>query len=156
MSTTAKSNMYRELNQQLTGLLADENDLIANLANTSALLFQNLPAVNWVGFYLVKGDELVLGPFQGKPACVRIPLGKGVCGTTAAKQETVVVDNVHEFEGHIACDISSNAEIVIPLFVNQELIGVLDIDSPLHNRFDQVDKQELEAMVAVLQKALEG
>jgi GAF domain-containing protein len=149
------TDLYKEVCQQLKGLLAGETDLIANLANTSALLFHHLDNVNWAGFYLLRENELVLGPFQGKPACVRIPMGKGVCGTAAAQRRSMVVDNVHEFEGHIACDIASKSEIVIPLVVGGELVGVLDIDSPIFNRFDSADKVGLEAAVQVLEMALE-
>ena len=149
-----KSELYHQLQQQLQGLLAGEKDLIANLANTSALLYHNLPDINWAGFYLLKDEELVLGPFQGKPACVRIPLGKGVCGAAAATRKTLVVANVHEFDGHIACDIASNSEIVVPLFIGDNLIGVLDIDSPKLNRFDEEDKLGLEAVAEILQTAL--
>ena len=145
-----KNQFYRELQQQLSGLLADEKDLIANLANASALLYHQLADINWVGFYLLKDGELVLGPFQGKPACVRIPLGKGVCGTAVAQGQTILVENVHEFEGHIACDIASNSEIVIPLKVNNTLLGVLDIDSPVYSRFGTQDQHGLEAIVHII------
>lgn len=121
-----------------------EQDPIANAANTAALLFQTLPGLNWAGFYILRGDTLVLGPFQGKPACVRIPLGKGVCGTAAQKQQTLVVKDVHAFPGHIACDAASNSEIVIPIIKNGKLWGVLDIDSPLLARFDDTDRQFLQ------------
>ncbi|QNT77372.1 GAF domain-containing protein [Entomobacter blattae] len=128
----------------LEALLAEETDFIANAANTAALLFEYLPNINWVGFYLMKDNQLVLGPFQGKAACVRIPLGKGVCGTAAQKKETVIVDDVNHFEGHIACDSASQSEIVIPLIKNNTVIGVLDIDSPLIKRFSEQDKNGLE------------
>ena len=121
-----------------------EQDPIANAANTSALLFNTLSGLNWAGFYILRGDTLVLGPFQGKPACVRIPLGKGVCGTAAQKQQTLVVKDVHAFPGHIACDAASNSEIVIPIIKNGKLWGVLDIDSPLPARFDDTDRQFLQ------------
>jgi len=133
-------------------VLAGEHDLIANLANTSALLFTSLPQLNWAGFYLLNSPkELVLGPFQGKPACVRIALGRGVCGTAAAERRTVLVPNVHEFPGHIACDSASNSEIVLPLIrANGELLGVLDLDSPVLERFDVIDQQGLERIVRTL------
>lgn len=121
-----------------------EQDPIANAANTAALLFQTLPGLNWAGFYILRGDTLVLGPFQGKPACVRIALGKGVCGTAAQKQQTLVVKDVHAFPGHIACDADSNSEIVVPVIKNGKLWGVLDIDSPLPARFDDTDRQFLQ------------
>ena len=141
MSTINTSS--NELITCLKGLLDHENDMIANLANASALLFQTLPELNWAGFYLYKNDELVLGPFQGKVACMHIPLGKGVCGTSALHKECLRVDNVHEFPGHIACDGASNSEIVIPLLKENTLIGVLDIDSPVFQRFTQQDEDML-------------
>lgn len=144
------SEFYRDLHQQLSGLLAGEADLIASLANTSALIYHKLASINWAGFYLLQGNELVLGPFQGKPACVRIPVGKGVCGTAIANNQTLLVGNVHEFDGHIACDMASNAEIVIPITINQRQLGVLDIDSPQLNRFQQSDRVGLEGLVKIL------
>lgn len=141
---------YTLVTKQLKALIEDEHDQIANLANASALLHHFLKDINWVGFYLYKEGELVLGPFNGLPACVRIPLDRGVCGTAAAKRETLRVANVHEFPGHIACDAASNSEIVIPLLKNNELIGVLDIDSPIKNRFSEVDEKYLEAFVKEL------
>jgi GAF domain-containing protein len=148
----SKSAGYAQLDAALAALLAGEHDLIANLANTSALLFTTLPQLNWAGFYLLRSpDELVLGPFQGKPACVRIALGRGVCGTAAAARRTVLVPNVHEFPGHIACDSASNSEIVLPLIAgNGELLGVLDLDSPVLERFDAIDQQGLERIVRTL------
>lgn len=146
----SKADLYRELASQLSSLLAGERDLIANAANFSALIFQSLPDLNWAGFYFAKDGELVLGPFQGKPACVRIKLGQGVCGAGAAKGETVIVPNVHEFPGHIACDIASNSEIVVPLLKDSRLIGVLDLDSPQTARFDQEDAAGLETLVRIL------
>jgi GAF domain-containing protein len=148
----SKSAGYAQLDEALAALLAGEHDLIANLANTSALLFTTLPQLNWAGFYLLRSpDELVLGPFQGKPACVRIALGRGVCGTAAAARRTVLVPNVHEFPGHIACDSASNSEIVLPLINNNgELLGVLDLDSPVLERFDAIDQQGLERIVRTL------
>jgi GAF domain-containing protein len=137
-------------------LIAGETDLIANSANLAALLFAALPDVNWVGFYFLKDDQLVLGPFQGKPACTRIPLGKGVCGTAAGERRTIVVENVHEFPGHIACDAASNSEIVVPLIQAGRLLGVLDIDSPSLGRFDDEDRAGLETVVAALLAATFG
>jgi len=146
----SKRDLYEQLASQLSSLLAGERDLIANAANFSALIFQSLPGLNWAGFYFVKDDELVLGPFQGRPACVRIRVGQGVCGAGAAKCETVIVPNVHEFPGHITCDSASNSEIVIPLMKDSRLIGVLDLDSPLVARFDQEDAAGLEQLVRIL------
>ncbi|MFE5318009.1 GAF domain-containing protein [Paenibacillus sp. NPDC056579] len=148
-SGTIEQN-YELVIQQLTALLEGEQDQTANLANASALLNQFLNDINWVGFYLYKSGELVLGPFQGLPACVRIPVGKGVCGTAAQNKQTVRVDNVHEFPGHIACDAASQSEIVVPMIKNNELIGVLDIDSPSLNRFSELDQHYLERFVQVL------
>jgi GAF domain-containing protein len=145
-----KPGSYERLRRQLAALLAGESDLIANAANTSALLYTTLPGVNWVGFYLLRAGELVLGPFQGKPACVRIALGKGVCGTAASQRATVRVGDVHAFPGHIACDPASRAEIVIPLIKAERLVGVLDIDSPELGRFDEIDQRGLEALAAVM------
>jgi len=148
--TASKPELYEQLAAQLASLLAGERDLIANAANCSALLFHSLPDLNWAGFYLMKDGELVLGPFQGKPACVRIKLGQGVCGAGAAKCETVIVPDVHEFPGHIACDSASNSEIVVPLRKDSRLIGVLDLDSPLRSRFDEEDAAGLETLVRIL------
>jgi len=144
-----KGELYAELEAQLRALLEGEEDFIANAANFSALLFYTLPDLNWAGFYLLKGGELVLGPFQGKPACVRIALGSGVCGTAAEARRTQVVKNVHEFPGHIACDTASNSEIVVPLLRGGELLGVLDLDSPKLGRFDEEDAEGLERLVGV-------
>lgn len=141
---------YQILLEQLQALISHETDLIANLANASALLNQFLTDINWVGFYLSKNNELVLGPFQGLPACIRIPFGQGVCGTAAQKKETIVVPDVHQFPGHIACDPESKSEIVVPLLKNNQIIGVLDIDSPIYNRFSDNDKVYLEAFVKIL------
>lgn len=143
-----KTEVYLTLNEQLPLLLSGEHDPIANAANTAALIFHTLPDLNWAGFYFYNGEELVVGPFQGKPACVRIRLGRGVCGAAAEKRETIVVPNVHEFSDHIACDSASNSEIVVPLVKNDRLIGVLDLDSPSFNRFDEQDKSELERAAA--------
>ncbi len=151
---TEKQAFYRTLNQQAQALLEGEPDLIATLANLSALLNQELTDINWVGFYLLQGDTLVLGPFQGKPACVRIPVGRGVCGTAVAEGRTQLVDDVHQFAGHIACDGASNSEIVIPLRRAGEIIGVLDIDSPIFNRFDEQDRIGLEETVQILESML--
>jgi GAF domain-containing protein len=130
-------------------LLGDERDPIANAANLSAYLFMSLPDVNWVGFYILRGGELVVGPFQGKPACVRIELGDGVCGTAAARRESVLVPDVHDFPGHIACDVASRSELVIPLIRNGILLGVLDLDSPEPARFDADDQAGLEKIAAI-------
>ncbi len=147
---TAKLELYDQLATQLSSLLAGERDLVANAANFSSLVFHSLPDLNWAGFYFARDGELVLGPFQGKPACVRIKIGQGVCGAGAAKCETVIVANVHEFPGHISCDIASNSEIVVPLMKDSRLIGVLDLDSPTHSRFDQQDATGLETLVRIL------
>ncbi|MFY0743667.1 GAF domain-containing protein [Solibacillus silvestris] len=146
------TDQYEQLSKQLDALLEGENNLIANLSNASALLNTFLKEINWVGFYLMNEGELVLGPFQGLPACVRIPVGRGVCGTTVAKEQTMVVDDVHAFPGHIACDAASKSEIVIPLIKNAVVIGVLDIDSPVEARFTAEDKDGLEKFVDVLLK----
>src|SRR6476646_46779 len=145
-----KTELYDQLASQLSSLLAGERDLIANAANFSSLIFQSLPDLNWAGFYFAKDGELVLGPFQGKPACVRIKIGQGVCGAGAAKCETLIVPNVHEFPGHIACDSASNSEIVVPLMKEARLIGVLDLDSPSPARFDEQDARGLEELVRIL------
>ena len=145
----SKSEVYEDLATKLRGLLDGERDLIANAANLSALLFHSLPDLNWAGFYFFKDGELVLGPFQGQPACVRIAMGKGVCGTAAERRATVLVDNVHEFPGHIACDSASNSEIVVPLVKDERLIGVLDLDSPSFARFDEADAAGLNELVAI-------
>ncbi|KIO69253.1 GAF domain-containing protein [Caldibacillus thermoamylovorans] len=147
-----KEEQFNLVVNQLTALIEDEDNMIANLSNASALLNQFLERINWVGFYLwdEEKNELVLGPFQGLPACVRIPFGKGVCGTAAEKRETLVVPDVNQFPGHIACDANSQSEIVIPMIKNNQLIGVLDIDSPEVNRFDEIDKKKLEEFVAAL------
>lgn len=145
---------YHRLTQQALALIEGEKDLIANMSNISALLNMELEQINWVGFYLLKQDQLVLGPFQGKPACVRIPVGRGVCGTAISENKVQRIADVHAFPGHIACDAVSNSEIVIPLMVNEKLIGVLDIDSPILSRFDQNDEQGLVSFVEALQKVL--
>ncbi|MDQ2976330.1 MAG: GAF domain-containing protein [Acidobacteriota bacterium] len=145
----SKSELYSHLQSQLRSLLEGERDFTANAANFSALLYHSLSDLNWAGFYLVKDGELVLGPFQGKPACVRIAIGKGVCGTAAEQRETILVDNVHEFPGHIACDSDSNSEIVVPLIKDRKLIGVLDLDSPSFARFNDEDAEGLNELVKV-------
>ncbi len=145
-----KRTLYVDLAQALEGLLAGESDWIANTANTAASIYHSLPALNWAGFYFLRGDELVLGPFQGKPACVRITLGKGVCGTAAAERRTILVPDVHAFPGHIACDMASRSELVVPLLHNGEVLGVLDLDSPTPDRFDETDQAGCETLVRVL------
>ena len=145
-----KEENYQLVIKQLTSLIEDENNTIANLANASALLNQFLRGINWVGFYLTVENELVLGPFQGLPACVRIPFGRGVCGTAAQNGQTERVADVHLFPGHIACDAASASEIVVPMIKNGEVIGVLDIDSPSRNRFDEIDQKYLEEFVSVI------
>ena len=149
-TASSKAALYDQIASQLSSLLAGERDLIANAANFSSLIFQTLPDLNWAGFYFAKDGDLVLGPFQGKPACVRIRLGQGVCGAGAAKCETVIVPNVHEFPGHITCDSASNSEIVVPLMKDSRLIGVLDLDSPLIGRFDEADREGLEKLTRIL------
>lgn len=144
------AEQYNTLAKQLDALLTGESDRIANLSNASALLNLFLPNINWVGFYVLQGEELVLGPFQGLPACVRIPIGRGVCGTAVKKEETIVVKDVHDFPGHIVCDAASQSEIVIPLIKEGQVIGVLDIDSPTVNRFSMEDQKGLELFVKTL------
>jgi GAF domain-containing protein len=153
-----KAGAYRELEANLRSLLEGESDAIACAANMSALIYWSLPDLNWVGFYLLdpRSGDLLVGPFQGKPACVRIPLGRGVCGTAAAEMRTVVVADVHEFPGHIACDSASNSEVVVPVLDGGRLLGVLDLDSPVRNRFDAADASGLEALVRVYVAATRG
>lgn len=146
------SAFYETLVAQLDALISSESDWLANLANTVALLYHELADINWVGFYLAQGEELVLGPFQGKPACVRIPLGRGVCGTAAQTRKTIVVPDVHQFPGHIACDAASRSELVVPWVSGETLIGVLDVDSPIRARFACVDARGLEQIVPVLNR----
>lgn len=150
----SKVELYQQICRQLEDLLGNESDFVANAANTSALLFQSLPDVNWAGFYIARGEELVLGPFQGKPACVRIPFGKGVCGTAAATSDTMVVSDVSKFPEHIACDPASRSEIVVPLLNWGKLLGVLDLDSASLNRFDEEDREGIESVVSVFLASL--
>jgi GAF domain-containing protein len=148
----AKNAMFDDLRSQLTGLVHGERDLIANTANFSSLVFNSMPGLNWAGFYFLKEDELVLGPFQGKPACIRIKKGRGVCGTTVVEGKAIVVPDVHAFPGHIACDVNSRSELVVPVRgADGEIIGVFDLDSPLPNRFDQTDADGIESLVRVLE-----
>ena len=147
---TPKPELYADLASQLEGLMAGESDLIANTANMAAVIYHGLPNLNWAGFYLMKDGELVLGPFQGKPACIRITVGKGVCGTAAETRSTQVVPDVHAFPGHIACDAASRSELVVPLLVGDRVIGVLDLDSPFPNRFDNHDREGCEKLVSIL------
>ncbi len=145
----SKPELYQDLISQLRALLGDEQDFIANAANTAALIFRTLPELNWAGFYFLKDGQLVLGPFQGNPACTRIAVGRGVCGTAAQRLETLVVENVHEFPGHIACDAASLSEIVVPIIKQDRLLGVLDLDSSVRGRFDAEDRTGLESLVEV-------
>ena len=147
--TGTKPEIYRELAQMAEGLFRDERDAIANAANLSALLWMGLADLNWVGFYLLRGPGLVLGPFQGKPACVRIEIGRGVCGAAAAQKKTVIVPDVEAFPGHIACDADSRSELVVPLLRGSRLIGVLDLDSPFRARFDEADAAGIESLAAL-------
>ncbi len=148
-ASLSKTEMYRLLTEQLKGLLEGERNLIANAANMSALVYQQVPDLNWCGFYLFDGTELVLGPFQGKVACVRIALNRGVCGAAASSRETQLVKDVHSFPGHIACDAASQSEIVVPLVKNGQLVGVWDVDSPKLARFDEEDKVGMQALCEV-------
>ena len=156
LSHADKAAAYAGLEQSLRALLEGESDLVACAANTAALLYWSLPQLNWAGFYLVEpgSGDLLLGPFQGRPACVRIPIGKGVCGTAADRRETLVVPDVHAFPGHIACDSASNSELVVPVTDGDRLLGVLDLDSPVRGRFDDVDARGLEALVRVFVAAV--
>ncbi len=151
-----KRALYADLAQAIGGLLAGEADWIANTANFAASIYHSLPSLNWAGFYFLRGEELVLGPFQGKPACVRIALGKGVCGTAAAQRHSILVPDVHDFPGHIACDVASRSELVVPLLRDGQVLGVLDLDSPIPNRFDEADREGCEALVGVLLGAERG
>lgn len=148
-AATEKPELYLELRQQLISLLAGERDAIANAANTAALLYHSMPDVNWVGFYFLKGSDLVLGPFQGKPACVRIPRGQGVCGAAAVRGVSILVPDVNAFPGHIACDAASRSELVVPLVKHDVVWGVLDLDSPLLRRFDEADRAGCESLAAI-------
>ena len=158
LPTADKPAAYAELSRSLRALLEGEPDLVACAANMAALLYWSLPELNWAGFYLVepRTGDLLLGPFQGKPACVRIPIGRGVCGAAAERRETVVVADVHAFAGHIACDSASNSEVVVPIIDGQRLIGVLDLDSPVPGRFDADDARGLEVLVQVFVAAIRG
>jgi L-methionine (R)-S-oxide reductase len=149
-----KSALYRDLAEALDALLAGEPDRTANAANAAAAIFHSLPALNWAGFYFVRGEELVLGPFQGKPACVRIPLGRGVCGTAARERRSILVPDVEAFSGHIACDSTSRSELVIPLLDGERLLGVLDMDSPDLGRFDSADQAGCEALASIVVRHL--
>jgi L-methionine (R)-S-oxide reductase len=146
-----KQQQYAQLSQQVKAIVAEEQDIIANMANISAILYWALDNVNWVGFYIIKNEQLVLGPFHGQPACIRIPIGKGVCGTAVSQNTIQLIDNVNQFHGHIACDAASNSEIVLPIYQNNQIIAVLDIDSPDIARFDIVDKSGLSQIVDLLQ-----
>ena len=149
-----KNTNYDLLQKQLISLIENESNLIAILSNTSALLNDHLDQVNWVGFYLIENNELILGPFQGHPACVHIQIGKGVCGTAVSNNETQVVKDVHQFPGHIACDANSNSEIVIPIHKDNKIIGVLDIDAPIKSRFNEEDRIELEKVVSIIENQI--
>ncbi|WP_286261362.1 GAF domain-containing protein [Thalassotalea atypica] len=149
-----KVKFYQELNEQVAAIISSESDVIANMANISALLFEALDFVNWAGFYRLIDGELVLGPFQGKVACIRIPVGRGVCGTAVSQDQTQLIGDVHQFTGHIACDAASNSEIVIPVRQSGKVIAVLDIDSVKFERFDQEDKKGLETTVRLLEQQL--
>lgn len=156
LSNLSKPELYRELATQISGLVQDETDPVANMANCAAVLFHSLPRLNWVGFYLLKGGDLVLGPFQGRPACVRIGFGRGVVGTAAEKRTTIRVANVNEFPGHIVCDSASKSEIVVPLVSDDShLLGVLDVDSPEHDRFDADDEVGLRAIGKIIAAKLQ-
>ena len=154
MGSMNKNTLYQELLAQTSAIISDEPDVIANMANISALLFEKLSDVNWVGFYRVVANELVLGPFQGKIACIRIPVGKGVCGTAVSENSTQRIADVHSFSGHIACDATSNAEIVIPVEVEGKVIAVLDIDSTKFDRFDLHDQNGLEAIITLFENII--
>ena len=149
-----KQQHYVKMAQQVEAIVAGEQDLIANMANISAILYWALENVNWVGFYFVKEGQLVLGPFHGQPACIRIPIGKGVCGTAVSENSIQLIDDVHQFSGHIACDSASNSEIVLPIRLNNQIIAVLDLDSPEIARFDLEDKSGLSQIVEILQTSL--
>ena len=150
MDLMTVSENYKTLYQALQGLIGDETDALANLANSAALLFHGMEEISWAGFYLYKEEQLILGPFQGKPACIRIAIGKGVCGTAAQTGESLVVQDVHQFPGHIACDEASASEIVVPIIKNDKLMGVLDVDSPVKARFTKEDRRGLQGYVDIL------
>jgi len=152
----SKPALYDELAQEIDALLAEEPDPLANAANAAAAIYHTLPALNWAGFYFLRGDTLVLGPFQGLPACVRIPLGRGVCGAAAARQRSILVPDVSAFPGHIACDTASRSELVVPLIAGDALLGVLDLDSPLVGRFDEADQAGCEILARVIVPHLAG
>jgi L-methionine (R)-S-oxide reductase len=154
--TVSKAALYDELTQELDALLAGEPDPVANAANAAAAIYHALPELNWAGFYFLRGEELVLGPFQGRPACVRIPIGKGVCGTAALQRRSVLVPDVEVFPGHIACDTASRSELVVPLVAGDALLGVLDLDSPVLGRFDEVDRAGCERLIGVIVRHLAG
>lgn len=156
LASLSKQDQYAELHRQMTALLAGEANPIANAGNFSALVMASLSGLNWCGFYFFNGTELVLGPFQGKPACLRIPLNRGVCGAAASSRQTQLVPNVHDFPGHIACDAASQSEIVVPLVRDGALIGVWDVDSPMLNRFDMDDQRGMEALCQVYLRSLDG
>ena len=149
MNEDERQNTYNLMIKQVSALTSNESDFIANMANISAVLYHGLSDVNWAGFYIFKENQLVLGPFQGNPACIRIPIGSGVCGTAAKLRTTQIIDDVHKYPGHIACDANSNSEIVIPILINEQLIGVLDIDSPIFSRFDALDAEYLSKVVDI-------
>ncbi|GAB54929.1 GAF domain-containing protein A [Glaciecola punicea ACAM 611] len=150
----SKVSQYKELVSQVSAITAGETDSIANMANISAILFNGMSGVNWAGFYIYKDEQLVLGPFQGNPACIRIPLDKGICGRAATTKSVQVIENVHDFAGHIACDAASNSEVVVPIIKNGQLIGVLDVDSPSFARFDNIDAEYLSKVVDILTNTL--
>ncbi|TWF44002.1 GAF domain-containing protein [Neorhizobium alkalisoli] len=149
IDTADKVEFHRQLAQQAEGLFDGETDMIANAANLSALIYQMMPDLNWAGLYLLKGEQLVLGPFQGKPACVRIPVGRGVCGTAVERKASILVEDVHAFPGHIACDAASRSELVVPIFRHGEVIGVIDLDSPRPSRFDMDDQAGIERLAEI-------
>lgn len=149
---TGQGDPYDDLTADLAALIAGEDDVIANLANMASLIFHGLPDLNWAGFYLMKNNELVLGPFQGKPACLRIKIGQGVCGSAVARRESILVENVHEFPGHIACDSASQSELVVPMLADDQPLGVLDLDSPVAGRFTEADRLGCERLVALLMR----
>ena len=150
-----KTQQYQQLAQQIEAIVADEQNLVANMANISAILYWALENVNWIGFYLVKDQQLVLGPFHGQPACIRIPIGRGVCGTAVSEESIQVVKDVHQFSGHIACDANTNSEIVLPIYHNNKIIAVLDLDSPILSRFDEADKIGLSHVKRILEATIQ-